>query len=510
MNVDYHALLPEIILGVTVLAVLVVDLLPVRKYWTAVVGLVGLFAAFVPLLTLGLCDSLDFCTAAGDRVMFGGSYVVDTFSLVFKGLFLGAAFVALLLSVGYLETGRFWEGEFYFLMLSSVLGAVVMASSRDLVTIFVALELVTGPTFLMAGWRKGDPRSNEAALKYFIIGVLSAAVLLFGMSLVYGSTGELTFAGIREAIAAHELIDPGFVDQPLLSIGVLFTLLGFAFKVSAVPFHFWTPDTYEGAPTPVTAYLSVVSKSAGFVGLLTLTYLAFSGLTGLWGPALWILAAASMTVGNLIALRQTNIVRLLGYSSIAQGGFILVPFGAAAAAGVTGDQLQDAFFATVTYLLIYAFMNLGAFAVVIAGSNRLRHGDIAGWSGLSQYAPGLAVLLAIFFFSLAGIPPLAGWFAKFVMFRSVLSVAGGWGISLAIIAAVNSVIAFVYYAKVVKAAWFDPVPEDVPAGELREETVGPPLRLALGLTALGVLVIGVFPGVVAHLGELTRGFVTGF
>jgi NADH-quinone oxidoreductase subunit N len=327
---------------------------------------------------------------------------------------------------------------------------------------------------------------------------------------VYGSTGELTFAGIREAIAHTRLADPGFVDQPLLSIGVLFTLLGFAFKVSAVPFHFWTPDTYEGAPLPVTAYLSVVSKTAGFVGLLTLTYLAFSGMTGLWGPALWILAATSMTVGNLIALRQTDIVRLLGYSSIAQGGFILVPFGAAAAAGVSGTQLQDAFFATVTYLLVYAFMNLGAFAVVIAASNRLGRATIDRWSGMSQYAPGLATLLTIFFFSLAGIPPLAGWFAKFVMFRSVLSVSGAWGISLAVVAAVNSVIAFVYYAKVVKAAWFDPVPEDVPAGALRDETVGPPLRLALGLTTLGVVVIGVFPGIVAHLGELTRTFVTGF
>ncbi len=511
MNIlDYHALLPELLLAATVLAVLVVDLLPVRKAWVAVVGLIGLFAAFVPLLTLGLCDSLSFCEETGVRTMFDGSYTVDTFSLVLKGLFLGAAFVVLLISVGYLESGRFWEGEYYFLILASVLGAVVMASSRGLVTIFVALELVTAPTFLLAGWRKGNAKSNEAALKYFIIGVLSASVLLFGMSLVYGVTGELTFTGIREAIVGAELRSPGFNDLPLLNVGVLFTLLGFAFKISAVPFHFWTPDTYEGAPIPVTAYLSVVSKAAGFVGLLVITYAAFADLRHIWGPALWILAAASMTLGNLVALRQTNIVRMLGYSSIAQGGFILAPFGAAIAAGVTGAQLEDAFFATVTYLAIYAFMNLGAFAVIVAGAKRIGSAELKDWGGLYQYAPGLAGLTLVFFFSLAGIPPFAGWFAKLVMFRSLINVDYSWANVLAVIAVVNSVIAFVYYAKVVKAAWFDPVPEDVLSGEARSAVVPPTLKLALGITAIGVLAIGVFPAIISNLTEMTKVFVAGF
>jgi NADH-quinone oxidoreductase subunit N len=385
-----------------------------------------------------------------------------------------------------------------------------MASSRGLVTIFVALELVTGPTFLLAGWRKGNAKSNEAALKYFIIGVLSASVLLFGMSLVYGVTGELTFSGIREAIVGAELSAPGFSDLPLLNIGVLFTLLGFAFKIAAVPFHFWTPDTYEGAPTPVTAYLSVVSKAAGFVGLLVITYQAFADLRAIWGPALWILAAASMTLGNLTALRQTNIVRMLGYSSIAQGGFILAPFGAAVAAGITGVELEDAFFATVVYLLIYAFMNLGAFAVVVAGAKRIGSAEISDWGGLYQYAPGLAGLTLVFFFSLAGIPPLAGWFAKLVMFRSLITVDNSWANVLAVIAVVNSVIAFVYYAKVVKAAWFDPVPEDVLTGEARSITVVPSLKLALGITAVGVIVIGIFPAIISELGEMTKVFVAGF
>ncbi len=288
------------------------------------------------------------------------------------------------------------------------------------------------------------------------------------------------------------------------------TLLGFGFKIAAVPFHFWTPDTYEGAPAPVTAYLSVVSKAAGFVGMLVISYSAFADLRNIWGPALWILAALSMTLGNLTALRQNNIIRMLGYSSIAQGGFILAPFGAAVASGITGPQLEEAFFATVTYLLIYAFMNLGAFAVVIAGSKRIGSAEISDWGGLYQYAPGLAGLTLVFFLSLAGVPPLAGWFAKFVMFRSLIIPGSNWTIALAIIAAVNSVIGFVYYSRVVKAAWFDPVPEDVLSGEAREDTVSPSLGLALAISAVGVIVVGFFPGILSSLGELTKVFVAGF
>ena len=437
--------------------------------------------------------------------MLGGSYVVDDFALVLKGVFVASTFVALLLSVGYIEEDRFWQGEFYFLMLSSVFGAIVLASSRDLITLFVGLELVTGPTFLMAGWRKGDARSNEAALKYFVIGVLSAAIMLFGMSLVYGVTGEVTFTGIRAATVA-------IGDTSLLSIGVVLTLLGFAFKVSAVPFHFWTPDTYEGAPIPVTAYLSVVSKTAGFVGLLSLCYLAFAELRELWGPMLWILAALSMTVGNLIAVRQDDIVRLLGYSSIAQGGFILVPFGAAVASNLTGDDLEQMFFATVAYLVIYAVMNLGAFAVVIAGANRIKSTKIADWAGVSTYAPVLAALLALFFASLAGIPPIAGWFAKLAMFSSVLGVDNGFATLLAVIAVINSVVAFYYYAKVIKSAWFDPVPTAVPAADLRDtdRSIAPSLKLALALTAVLVVVLGFYPEPVGRLSEVTSTFASGF
>jgi NADH-quinone oxidoreductase subunit N len=487
--IDYHALAPELILAGTVAAVLIVDLLSVDKYWTAVVALVGLVASAIPLLSLALLEE-------GDRLLFAQSYVIDDYALVLKGLLILAGFISLLLSVGYVEEGHYYEGEFYFLVLASILGAVVMASSRDLLTLFIGLELVSGPAFLLAGWRKGDARSNEAALKFFIIGVLSSTVMLFGMSIIFGITGSITFAGIREASV-------GLSDEPAMIVSVLLILTGFGFKVSAVPFHFWAPDTYEGAPTPVAAYLSVVSKTAGFVGLLSLCYLAFGELRDIWGPAIWILAVLSMTIGNLVALRQTDVVRLLGYSSIAQGGFILVPF--AMAASFDFDALGDAFAAVVTYLLIYAFMNLGAFAVVIAVSRKIGTTKIAGWAGLFNYAPGLATLAAIFFFSLAGIPPLAGWFAKFVMFDAVLGTSGNtWGAVLAGIAAVNAVIALYYYAKVVKSAWMDPVPETVASQEAQERALAPSLTLALGISAAVVIVVGFFPQLFAFFGDATR------
>jgi NADH-quinone oxidoreductase subunit N len=476
---------------------------PERKYLGGVIGLLGLVAASFPLLTLALCDSIDGCSGSTPRAMFGGSYVVDDFSLVLKGLFILTGVVTLLLSVGFIESDRYYEGEFYFLVMASVAGAVLMASSRDLITLFVSLELVSGPAFLLAGWRKGDLRSNEAALKFFLIGVLSSAILLFGMSLVYGTTGEITFDGIRAASGALELS-----TEPVFVLGVIFVLVGFGFKISAVPFHFWAPDTYQGAPTPVAAYLSVGSKAAGFVGLLTVCYLAFAEARDIWGPILWLLAALSMTVGNLIALRQNNLIRLLGYSSVAHAGFILVPFAMAAALDLEG--LSDAFFGSVTYLLVYAFMNLGAFGAAMAAAEKSESGEIDGMAGLSRYAPGVAGMLALFFFALAGIPPLAGWFAKFVMFRAVLIESGNvWAVSLAVIAAVNAVIALFYYAKVVKSIYFDPVPDDVDVDAAGARPIARPLALAIGLTALVVVVAGFFPQILAFFGDATRAIALG-
>lgn len=500
---DYHAIAPELILGVTLLAVVFIDLmLPEdRKYLAGVTALVGLVAAAFPLLTLAVCGDIEGCTDTGARVLFGGSYIVDDFALVLKGLFIVVGVVSLLLSVGYIESDDYYQGEFYFLVLASITGAVVMASSRDLITMFVGLELVSGPAFLLAGWRKGDARSNEASLKFFLIGVLSAAILLFGMSLVYGLTGEITFAGIAQASTSL-----GLADEPAFVLAVVFVLVGFAFKISAVPFHFWAPDTYQGAPTPVAAYLSVGSKAAGFVGLLTICYQAFGAVRDIWGPILWVLAALSMTLGNLVALRQTNAVRLLGYSSVAHAGFILVPFAMAATYDSVG--LEDAFFGSVTYVLVYAFMNLGAFAAVIAVTARTGSGEIDDWAGLGRYAPSLAGFLGIFFFSLAGIPPLAGWFAKFVMFRAVIGAfSSPWAVVLASIAALNAVIALVYYARVIKTVYMDPVPEQT--DQDAPTVMAPSLKLALVITAVAVVVVGFFPQVLAFFGDATRALAAG-
>ena len=481
MDLDYHALAPEIAVAAAILAVLGLDVaLPRRrKYWTAFAGVVGLALAAVPLATLA------FGGGPGARSLLGGAYVVDDFALVMKAVFIVGGYLVLLMSVSYIEGDRYYQGEYYLLLLTSILGSLIMASSRDLITLFVGLELVTGPLFLLAGWRKGDARSNEASLKFFILGVLSTAVLLYGMSFLYGLTGSVTFEGIRTAGA-------GLADTGAFRLAVLFTLVGFGFKITAAPFHFWAPDTYEGAPTPVTAYLSVGSKAAGFAGLLLLCYQAFPSVTEIWGPALWVLAVLSMTLGNLTALRQDNIVRMLAYSSIAQGGFILVPF---AAAAVTDDPrvIQEAASATIVYVIIYAFMNLGAFGVVIAAVRRTGTAMIDGWAGMRRYAPRLAVLGAVFFFSLAGIPPLAGWYAKFAMFLAVLRPADPWTVGLAAAAAVNAVIALVYYARVAKIMWMDPLPEGAGGAAAPAPSLGGALALALGITAVFVAAAGVLP-----------------
>ncbi|MCZ7527597.1 MAG: NADH-quinone oxidoreductase subunit N [Acidimicrobiia bacterium] len=438
-----------------------------------------MLGALVPVFTLA--------ADGADRSMFGGAYVVDNYALGFKGFFLVVAYLTLLLAVDYISEGDYYQGEFYFLLLTSVLGMTVMASARDLISIFVALETISIPTFVLAGWRKHDTRSNEAAIKYFVIGALSSAVMLYGMSLVFGLSGSTLLRDIAATIGEGDV-------PPLLAVGIFMTLVGFAFKVSAVPFHFWAPDTYEGAPTPVTAFLSVASKAGGFVAMLTLVMAAFYDRSDLWQPVLWALAVATMFLGNLTALRQTNIVRMLAYSSIAQGGFILVPI---AVAGESLTARASAFEAVVVYLLIYGAMNLGAFAVVIAVARRTGSGEISSYAGLGRTAPALGLLMTAFLFSLAGIPPLAGWFAKFVMFRAVLDAGGSAAVTLGVIAAVNSVIAFFYYAGVVRQIWYRE-----PVGEVRPLAVPPALAAAIGLTAAAVVVIGVYPQLVARVGAL--------
>ena len=477
---DWHALAPELTLLAFGTLITVVDVVwdeRSKRTMPTLAGL-GLLATLLPILTLAVDGT--------DRTMFGGAYVVDDFSLVLKALFLISGYVVILMSVDYIREGDYYENEYYTLMLTSLLGMVMMSSSRDLISVFVALELLSIPAYMLAAWRKGGPRSNEAGLKYYLMGVFASAVMLYGMSLVYGLAGSTTFSSIAQALSE------GAAD-PVAILGILFVLIGFAFKVSAVPFHTWAPDTYEGAPTPVTAFLAVASKAAGMVALIQLVFVAFMSRDDVVQPFFWVISALTMTIGNLIALRQTNIVRLLAYSGVAQGGFMLVPFAVASEAPARAVE------AVVIYMAIYAFMNLGAFSVVLAVARKTRSGEIDSYGGLFQYAPGLAVAMTIFLAALAGIPPAGGWFAKFGLFRALLDAGGGWAAALGVIVAVNTVIAFAYYARVLVQMWFLPAPD----GDERPIAVTGALGAALVITLVATMAFGVLPGLVGHFGEVS-------
>ena len=398
--------------------------------------------------------------------------------------------MVVLLSTNYIAEGDYWEGEYYQLILCSVLGMMVMASARDLVTIFVALELLSIPAYMLAAWRKRDLRGNEAGLKYYLMGVFASAVMLYGMSLLYGFSGSTKLVDIREFIIA--MPEP----RPFVTLGIVFIIVGFAFKISAVPFHTWAPDTYEGAPTPVTSFLAVASKAAGFVALLILIFVGFYGANGsdVWEPLFYILSVASMFVGNLIALRQTNIVRMLAYSGIAQAGYMMAPL---AVAGTSIGAGETALRSILIYLVIYAAMNLGVFAVVIAVARKTRSADISSFAGLFRYAPGLAATMVIFLFSLAGIPPLAGWFAKFVIFQSLVSADTTGGYVLAVIVGVNSVIALFYYARIARMMFM----EEPVDGDVTPIRVPFSLTAAMAITGVITVALGVFPYLVTRVTE---------
>jgi NADH-quinone oxidoreductase subunit N len=483
MNVDYHALLPEEILACTILIVLVVDLfLPERRKWLAMpVGFVGVLAALVATLTL---------IGSGPREMFGDSYVVDNFALLFKVFFLSVALVVMALSLRYFREGGFYQGEYYFLLLTSFLGCVMMPSSRDLLLLFISLELVSAPGFLMAAFRKGDIKSNEAGVKFFIIGVLSTAVMLFGMSLIYGLTG----GSLRLAEIAAKLSTLPAQQETLALAAILFVVVGFAFKVSAVPFQFWAPDTYEGAPVPVAAFLAVASSAAGFAGLLQLMFVAFIGQHEFWVPLFVFLSVATMFVGNLVALQQTQVVRLLAYSGIAQAGYILLTF-----ALVTDDQASNAtaFQAAVVYILIYGIMTIGAFAVAVAVSRRHPALRLDDFGGLAKTAPILAVGMTVFMISLAGVPPTGGFWAKILIFRAAIDRGGSLGVWLAVLMLVNSVISVAYYFAVPRQMIFK---EPADAAPLRAPWL---VTAVVSVATVAIVVLFILPNPFARLAELS-------
>lgn len=480
-TIDYHALAPEMILAVGIVLIVLIDLFvsDAKKWILTPIASFIVLGSFLPVLTLALDDG-------GVRSLFDGRYMVDDFSLVMKGLFLLSGYVVILLTADHLREGDYYQGEYWFLLLTSLLGMIMMASSRDLISIFVSLELLSIPAYMMAAWRKRDLRSNEAGIKYYLLGVFASALMLYGMSLLYGISGSTKLVDISKYL--------GTDLSSVRALAVFFIIVGFAFKVSAVPFHTWAPDTYQGAPTPVTAFLSVASKAAGFVALVTVIFVGFPGSHDVWQPVFWILSALTMTVGNVLALKQTNIVRMLAYSSVAQGGFILMPLAVAGIDGVANSALR----AIVTYLLVYAATNLGVFAVVMVVARKTRSGEISSYGGLFSYAPGVAVLMTMFMASLAGIPPFGGWFGKFAAFQSLVSAGTTWAYALAVIGGINSAVAFGYYGKILREMWMKPVPD----GDTTPLTVYSSLSVALVITSVATLVLGTFPGIALHFGDI--------
>jgi NADH-quinone oxidoreductase subunit N len=481
-DVDYHALAPELIVGITVLVVLSIDLFlsPGRKWWAMPVSFLGVLAALLVELTL----------IGEERSSFAGGYVSDGFAVLFKSFFLSVALVVLALSLRYFRDGRYYQGEYYFLILSSFLGMLTISSSRDLLMLFISLELVSAPGFLMAGFRKRDPRSNEAALKFFLIGILSTAVMLYGMSLIYGVTGTLRLDEIAARLGVGlGPVPPGF-SEPGLGVqvaAVLFVVAGFAFKVSSVPFHFWAPDTYEGSPVPVAAFLSVASKAAGFAGLIQLMFFGFAPLAAFWAPVFAVLSILTMTIGNLVALQQRQVVRLLAYSSIAQAGYMLLPFALAGFSRVVDEIAVEA---AVLYILIYAVMNLGAFAVVVAVAREAPGALISDFRGLGRRSPAMAVFMLVFLLSLAGLPPLAGFWAKFFIFSAAIEAEQAW---LAVVMVINSVISLYYYILIAREMFFGE-----PA-EVRPFRAPALVTAVVVLAGVAVLAVGVFPDLLAKL-----------
>ena len=481
MAIDFGAIAPELALTITSFVVLFLDL-----------NLRGDAKQLVnPVAMIGTVVSIVFTAMlwGSDRSSFGGTFVVTEYAVVFKLVFLGALLAILGISWRYFAETRFFQGEYYFLLLVSFIGMLVMPSARDLLVLFIALETVSIPAFVMAGLRKRDLYSSEAAIKFFLIGVLSVALMLFGMSIIYGFTGTTHLTGIAEWLGAN---DP----TPLLLASVMLVIVGFGFKVSAVPFHFWAPDTYAGAPMPVAAMLAVASKAAGFAGLMAVTFIAFEPLADVWAPAMGILAILTMTLGNLVALQQQDIVRLLAYSSVAQAGYMLIPFGLARSGDVAVNDA--AVQAVLFYIASYAVMNIGAFGVAIAINRRTGQRAIANFSGLGQRSPVMAVSMTVFLISLGGLPPTVGLWAKFAIIQAAAEASTVFGFVMVAFLAVNSVIAFFYYLRVVWLMWMG----DAVAGTARvQPSVG--LSAVVVALVLGTVVLGILPGLISDATSAT-------
>ena len=465
---DFYYILPELVLTSGALVVLIADVLLPRERRSAL--------SWVTLAAIGATlASLAPFTSAHVEVA-RGLLAVDRFALFFKVVFLIAAAITVLMSVKYLEIEGASPGEYYFLILCATLGMMIMAGGIDLITIFIGLETMAVSFYILAGFIKPNQRSNEAAVKYFLLGAFSLGVLLYGMSLMYGLSGTTNLRVMAPLFAGQE-------RDPRLVLAVILVVAGVGFKIAAVPFHMWAPDVYEGAPTPITAFLSVGSKAASFAMLLRIFLEGLPAMSADWRLLFEVLAIVTMTVGNVAAVTQTNLKRMLAYSSVAHAGYVLI--GIVAAASMIPDVRTRGITATLIYLLIYSFMQLGAFAVIVL----LRRQDVIGdelkdFSGLHFRRPFAAFAMLLFMLSLGGIPPTAGFMGKFWLFGAAIEAGYVW---LAVIGVLNSAISLYYYIRVVVFMY------------LKKETIGSepqtsgPLALALGVAVVATLALGVYP-----------------
>ena len=458
---DFYYILPELVLTAGALVVLIADVLLPRERRSAL--------SWVTLAAIGatLASLLPFTSTHVEVAH--GLLAVDRFALFFKIVFLVAAAITVLMSVRYLAIEGASPGEYYFLILCATLGMMVMAGGIDLITIFIGLETMAVSFYILAGFIKPNQRSNEAAVKYFLLGAFSLGILLYGMSPMYGLSGTTNLRVMATSFGA-------MAGDSRLALAVILVVAGVGFRIAAVPFHMWAPDVYEGAPTPVTAFLSVGSKAASFAMLIRIFVEGLPSASEDWRLLFWVLSIATMTVGNFAAVTQTNVKRMLAYSSIAHAGYVLIGIVAGTSRGIT---------ATLIYLMVYSFMQLGAFAVVVM----LRRADVVGdelkdFSGLASRNPFAAFAMLLFMLSLGGIPPTAGFMGKFWLFSAAIDAHYYW---LALIGVLNSAVSLYYYIRIVVFMY---VKKETLGSE---PTTSPTLAVVLAVAVAATLVLGVYP-----------------
>lgn len=474
-KINYLFLAPELLLTTLALLLILADLF----LWEAKNKILAWLAIF-SLVVTGL-TTIPLIGLKGTTL--SNLFVVDSFALFFKAVFFLTAILVILMSIDYVSKHHFASvGEFYTLILFATIGMMFMSASTDLIMIYVALELMSISCYICAGYHKKDAKSNEAILKYFLLGLIASALMLYGFSFIYGFTGQTELHAIAKALS-------GQTAPFAVILGIVFSLAGFAFKIASVPFHQWVPDVFEGAPTPVTAFLSVGPKAAAFAALARILFIGFPAFVIYWKVLFIILAIASMFVGNLLALMQTNIKRMLAYSTIAHAGYILIGYAVANKAALAG---------VLIYLVAYLLMNGGAFAVAMAVAHEPGSGfAIADFSGLSKRNPFLALAMAVFLIALIGLPPTAGLWGKVYIFLAAVKGKLWW---LALIGFLNSVISLYYYVNVIRHMYlFEPKTE-------KPLVVSNNYKGATWIALAGTLIIGFYPQPLVWLSQLATKF----